>query len=299
MKLEDIYQPIAGELLNVEQFIKEQLRLLCRRDDFADKVFRSFFHAPGKKLRPSLVLLSAYTLQQNNTPASSDTSSSYHRLIALAAITELVHSASLMHDDVLDEASLRRGHPSLNALFGNKVAILAGDMLYSQAFDLLAEIAGDRIIRLLAQCVRRMCRGEISNLQGHDFGAYRAIIEDKTSSFMAFCCQAGAWLADAQGENPQHIEALSQFGFCFGTVYQLADDLGDQDDAITLTCRDQVIDLLEKSIRQAEHHLQGLPPSVYRTSLAMLLQYVVSKSEPLAENVALPVASMELVEQRC
>jgi geranylgeranyl pyrophosphate synthase len=279
MDLKDVYEPIESDLLEVDKQCRVQLLALCEGSQFIDRVIHFFFQIPGKKLRPSLVLMSAYAMRGGNLAA--ERQSPVHRnLVMLATISELVHSASLMHDDVLDDAETRRGIPSLNAKFGNRVAILAGDILYSHAFEILAETSDKRIFLLLTQCVNQMCRGEIINLSEHDFAAYQQIIEDKTASFMAFCCEAGALTVAEKDHNPAHVAALSRFGRHFGMVYQLYDDLGDQDDPTALVYRDRIVQLLDRHIAGARESLTCLPASIYTAKLGMLLDYVVSRYEP-------------------
>lgn len=279
MELSQVYDSIDFDLTEVDKEIQTQLLAVCSHRQFVDKVLRFFFQTPGKKLRPSLTLMSAFALRGDNM-ATVRRKPAYRNLVTLAALTELVHSASLMHDDVLDDAETRRGIPSLNAKFGNRIAILAGDILYSHAFELLAGRSDRKIFMLLARCVRQMCRGEITNLFEHDFTAYRQIIEDKTACFMAFCCEAGALSVADESHDPEHIKALSRFGNHFGMVYQLYDDLGDCDDATAMGHRDMVVGMLDEHISGAREALACLPRTEYVAKLGTLLDYVVSKSEP-------------------
>ena len=283
MDLGQIYSPVAVELQAVDRKIKSQRETLCGDSVLVDTIFQSFFKTSGKKLRPSLVILSAFALRQDNMRSSKD-SAVYDNLISLATITELVHCASLMHDDVLDAALTRRDQPSLNAQFGDKIAILGGDMLYSQAFEILAAVADRDIIRMLARCVRGMCRGEVSNLSDHDFNGYLGVIEDKTASFMEFCCRAGALLAGSGEEDRGKVESLAKFGYHFGMVYQLVDDLGDCDDVVAMTSMEDVLLNLDRHILDAGKHLAEVPDSIYKASLSKLLHFVASKRECPADT---------------
>jgi geranylgeranyl pyrophosphate synthase len=176
---------------------------------------------------------------------------------------------------------MRWGSPSLNAKFGNRVAILAGDILYSHAFELLAETTEKRIYMLLAKCCRQMCRGEIVNLSEHDFDDYQQIVSDKTAALMSFCCETGAMMVSEGERDSEKVRELAQFGYHYGMVYQLADDLGDCDDAIAMAHRPEVIELITEHRGAALQILSGLSPSVYVSSLGQLLEYVVERAEPV------------------
>jgi geranylgeranyl pyrophosphate synthase len=246
-------------------------------------VFRMFFAQPGKKLRPSLVLLSAFALREDNLRNPED-ARLRESLIAIATVTELVHSASLMHDDVLDGSDLRRGHPTLNVQFGTKVAILAGDILYSHAFELILSHADNDIILSMAQCVRKMCRGEILNLSRHDFATYADIVSDKTATLMHLCCKAGAKRVQQAGDPEGVILALEAFGQHYGMTYQLADDLCDGDNDVANENRSAAISLLGRHVDGARAALTQIPDSIFKAGLAALLGDVVSKSTPWIQS---------------
>ena len=283
MNLEKEQAIIAPELDRVETLIRTRLQRICKDDTVLDEAFHTFFRGHGKMLRPRLVLLSAFALREEalRDPAQK---ARHEALIALATVAELVHSASLLHDDVLDAASTRRGHPSLNARFGNKMAILAGDILYSQAFELLTETFSSEITLMLTRCVFQMCRAEVSNLVDHDFETYKAIIEAKTASLMMFCCRAGAEVVRRADDPPESIQALERFGHCFGMVYQLTDDLADGDSAVAVANRERVAGLLAHYTDGAQTALNAIANSAYKSNLSMLLAYVVAGTEKMLEG---------------
>ena len=269
---------IAPEIEQVDAAIRRRLGQLCQNDVVLDETLRAFFKGRGKLLRPRLVLLSAFALRGGDLRSPQD-KPHHDALIALGTVFELVHSASLMHDDVLDDAEMRRQMPSLNALFGNKIAILAGDILYAEAFELLAETFESRFSLMLTRCVRQMCRAEISNLVQHNFDTYCDIIEAKTASLMRVCCRAGAEVVRRHDDDPKLIESIESFGHCFGMAYQLVDDLNDGDSAVASANPDKVAVLLKKYISDAETALATLPCSIFREQLALMLRHVVKSAE--------------------
>ncbi len=288
MNLDGAQAVIKPELAQVESTLRERLQRICKGDPVLDEAFQAFFQGRGKMLRPRLVLLSALSLR-GEALRDPGLQTQREALIALAAVAELVHSASLLHDDVLDAASARRGHPSLNARFGNKMAILAGDILYSQAFEILSEALNSEIALMLTRCVFQMCRAEVTNLVAHDFETYTAIIEAKTASLMMFCCRAGADVVRRADDTPARIQALERFGHCFGMVYQLADDLADGDSEVATANRERVITLLAHYTNGARAALHHIADSVFKSNLAMLLAYVVAGTEQMRQGRGAPV----------
>jgi octaprenyl-diphosphate synthase len=171
--------------------------------------------AGGKRLRPLLVILCA---RLNGYEGD------VH--VALGNAVEYLHAATLMHDDVLDKAEVRRGAPSVNALWGNHLAVLGGDFLYTTAFDLLLAAAPREVIRVLCRCSLDMVDGEVlqrrwRNRPEIDETAYFGIISRKTASLIAGCCRTGALLAGAE---TAVVEALGRFGGALGTAFQVIDD---------------------------------------------------------------------------
>jgi len=288
MNLEKEQAIIAPELARVEAVMRGRLQRICKDDTVLDEAFQTFFQGHGKMLRPRLVLLSAFALR-GEVLRDPGLQAQHEALIALAAVAELVHSASLLHDDVLDAASTRRGHPSLNARFGNKMAILAGDILYSQAFEILSETLSSEITLMLTRCVFQMCRAEVSNLVAHDFETYTAIIEAKTASLMMFCCRAGADVVRRADDAPAQIQALERFGHCFGMVYQLTDDLADGDSEVAVANRDRVARLLADYTDGAQAALEAIADSEFKSNLSMLLAYVVAGTEQMLRGHISPV----------
>lgn len=169
----------------------------------------------GKQLRPALVLLAGRACGRE-TPAH----------VVVGAIVEMIHTATLLHDDVLDHATTRRRLPSVNALHGNEVPILLGDFIYAQAFGLANTLEDRTAAILLARTTRRLCTGEIDqncNRGRYDlaYPEYLRIIEDKTAALHAASARLGAWYA---GGTPAQVEALEEYGRLLGIAFQIIDD---------------------------------------------------------------------------
>lgn len=180
----------------------------------------SLIGAGGKRLRPALFLLSARLSNRE----------SYDDLVPLAALLELTHVASLIHDDVIDNSGLRRGRETANAKFGNHVAVLAGDYLFASVFGLIGEKEYPRVLGLkLAELVKLLTIGEIQQDSAlykipdgtHEY--YRQI-ERKTAEFMAVCCETGALV---EGLDSGIADRMHEFGYNLGMAFQITDDLLD------------------------------------------------------------------------
>lgn len=202
----------------------------------AGEVAGYLLDAGGKRIRPTLVLLSAGAC--GGDPGDS-------RVVDVAAASELVHMASLVHDDVVDETHKRRGLPTANDKWGNKLSVLVGDFLLARAFELLAGVADAQIIEVLSATAVRMAESEI--LQAECEGSlagwrdnYWRIIQGKTSAFISACCECGAILASA---GPDLRKSLAKFGSHFGTAFQITDDLLDISGSHSATGKDIGADL--------------------------------------------------------
>lgn len=211
--LDEICRPVAGELQETRRRLRERL---TESPAFA-AVGEYLSERRGKLIRSSLVLL-AGRLFRGGTEG-----------VSLAAACELVHLATLLHDDVLDHARTRRGQDSVNQRFGEGMAILTGDFLYCQAFSLLPARRRDRVMQELLVATRAMCEGQVLEMQAagrYDtpLAGYLRIIQGKTAAFFERCCRAGAILAGADGDA---VDALGEFGLHFGLAFQLTDDLLD------------------------------------------------------------------------
>jgi octaprenyl-diphosphate synthase len=171
--------------------------------------------AGGKRLRPILLLLAARLAGARG-----------ERPVRLACVVELLHTATLIHDDVVDQAPLRRGRPSANARWGDDASVLVGDHLYSKSFDLLVRDNDRAIMETLARATVSMTEAEVFQLARKRSGAiteadYVRIITQKTASFISACCRIGGLLG---GIPPDPLEALTRYGLDIGIAFQISDD---------------------------------------------------------------------------
>jgi octaprenyl-diphosphate synthase len=173
--------------------------------------------AGGKRLRPMLTLASARLCGATNM-----------RHPGLAASVELIHTATLLHDDVVDESDRRRGRASANAVFGNEASVLVGDFLFSRAFTLMTADGSIDVLRILSNASAIIAEGEVLQLStANDLAttqdAYLRVIESKTAALFAAACEVGAWAAD----RPDLAPALATFGRALGIAFQIVDDVLD------------------------------------------------------------------------
>jgi heptaprenyl diphosphate synthase len=205
---------LATSLDEVDALIR---RTLVSDYPFVTDTSRHLVDAGGKRFRPMLVLLAA-EFGDRTMP----------EVVPAAAVVELTHLATLYHDDVMDEAELRRGAPSANARWDNTVAILTGDFLFSRASELLADL-GPEAVRIQAQTFSRLVIGQIKETVGPGEGDdpvdhYLAVVADKTGSLIATSGRFGAMMS---GATPEVVTILTEFGELIGVAFQLADDVLD------------------------------------------------------------------------
>src|SRR5213593_4326761 len=209
------YAPVEGELKELER----RLRAVGRggHPTFQAAV-EHVFQSPGKLLRPTLVFLSA-RFGTRDDPES---------VLNLAESLELVHTASLVHDDIVDRADVRRNVPTVNAMWDGDVALIVGDYLFAKAYALAAVLPKPEVIAIVAQTVFALCDGELGEITATPSlpseAAYLERIELKTASLYAACSQGAALLADAE---PDHVAALGAFGTSLGMAFQITDDVLD------------------------------------------------------------------------
>jgi heptaprenyl diphosphate synthase len=215
----DVADPaLSRELATGLRAVEEQMREAVKSEyGFVTEAARHLVDAGGKRFRPLLVLLAA----QFGDPAAPG-------VVPAAVVVELTHLATLYHDDVMDEADVRRGAPSANTRWTNAVAILTGDFLFARASDVLADL-GPEAVRIQARTFDRLVQGQIRETVGPEPGAdpvehHLRVIADKTGSLIATSCRFGATLAGA-GEGV--TEVLARFGERIGVAFQLSDDIID------------------------------------------------------------------------
>jgi heptaprenyl diphosphate synthase len=218
MWLEVADRTLERELESGLRAVEELMRDSVKSEyAFVTQAARHLVDAGGKRFRPLLVLLAA----QFGDPAAPG-------VVPAAVVVELTHLATLYHDDVMDEADVRRGAPSANSRWTNAVAILTGDYLFARASDLLADL-GPEAVRIQARTFERLVQGQIRETVGADDGVdpvehYLRVIADKTGSLIATSARFGAMLA---GVDEGGVEVLARFGERIGVAFQLSDDIID------------------------------------------------------------------------
>ncbi|HJT36840.1 MAG TPA: polyprenyl synthetase family protein, partial [Actinomycetota bacterium] len=205
---------IRADLERVEATLHDVIR---SDQSKVNEAARYLIDAGGKRFRPTLTLLAGYTGDPKD-----------ERLVPCAAAIELTHLATLYHDDVIDETTIRRGVPTVNVRYGNNVAVLTGDFLLARASGLAADL-GAYVSRRLADTIAELCEGQImeSELAGSldaPPASYIEVIRRKTASLIATSCHLGAWLARAPDET---VAALTDYGEALGMAFQLTDDILD------------------------------------------------------------------------
>lgn len=202
----------AGDLERVNETILGALR---SQAPIIGELAGHLINAGGKRLRPLLTLASARTLGYAG-----------EEHIKLASAVELIHGATLLHDDVVDASALRRGLSTANVIWGNKESVLVGDFLFAQSFELMVAAGDLRVLQILSRAAGVIAEGEVLQLATQKnleatFEMYLAVVESKTAALFAAACQAGAVIA---GASAQVEESLRAFGRNLGIAYQLVDD---------------------------------------------------------------------------
>ena len=215
LRLEDIKAPIAREMDEFEQKFRDSMKT---RIMLLDRIMNYIVKRKGKQMRPMFVFLSAGTCGLINE-------STYRG----AALIELLHTATLVHDDVVDDANYRRGFFSINALWKNKVAVLVGDFLLSKGLLLSVENKDYHLLNIVSNAVREMSEGELLQIEKArkldiNEEVYFQIIRQKTASLIASCCAVGA---SSSGASEDLVQTMRAFGEKIGMAFQIKDDLFD------------------------------------------------------------------------
>jgi octaprenyl-diphosphate synthase len=283
---------IADDMKQVDLVIRDRLKsdvVLIRQ--VADYIIGS----GGKRLRPALVILSA---------GACGYAGRYRH--ELAAVVEFIHTATLLHDDVVDDSHMRRGRATANSTFGNAAAVLVGDFLYSRAFQMMVDVQNMRIMEVLADATNTIAEGEVMQLL-HVHNAdvneqdYLRVIRSKTAKLFEAAGRLGAILS---GVPPEQEKALADYGMHLGTAFQLVDDILDYSGDLAQTGKNLGDDLAEGkttlpiiyamrqqtgaldytrtqaevSAREARNSIAVLPDSKYRDSLLELATFAVTRN---------------------
>ncbi len=276
-KLSTIISPIATELAQFEVFFEQTMKA---ETEPMDDIMRYVQESRGKRLRPILVLLSAKLLGEVN-----------ERTLRAATFVEMMHSATLIHDDVVDDADQRRGKASVKAQFGNHSAVLAGDYLLAKAILLLSHPSDSPLLNEMLRTAAAMSEGEL--MQGtvglsyhgsrngnriesgcHDVTAlqtqYLDVITRKTATLLRSCCVAGALSVDATHEQ---VQQMADFGINFGILFQLRDDILDGENV------EQAQALLPVYYEKTLKVLEGFEPSEITETLRDLTVFCAEREE--------------------
>ncbi|MBR4857460.1 MAG: polyprenyl synthetase family protein [Bacteroidaceae bacterium] len=271
--LESIQAPVKGEL---KQFAEMFSAALSHENPLLNLALQHLKNRTGKQMRPLMVLLCARLTGQVNEAV-------LHAAVAL----ELLHTASLVHDDVVDESDCRRGQLSVNALTNNKVAVLVGDYLLSVALMHAAQTGNTAVVSVVAQLGQTLADGELlqlANTKSEDFNekTYYEVIRKKTASLFSACAQVGAILA---GGNEDEVERMRRFGQLTGTCFQLRDDIFDFDDKAD-TGKPAGNDMKEGKLTLPVIHALNKAATPEMTALALAVRRGEATAEQIAELVS-------------
>jgi len=232
--LRGIQAPVHERL---EEVVVEMRRIVTADLPMIEQVSGHLLQMRGKMFRPTLALLSSETA---GTPEP--------RVITLAAVVELMHLASLVHDDSVDHSALRRGLPTVNSLFSHQVSVIMGDFLYSRALEALVALSDLDLLRVLTHVSSQLTIGEMRQLAAVERLAfteteYESLIEAKTASLLSAACETGAMCGASR-----HRAALKRFGARLGMAFQVADDILDYTETASVTGKPTGLDLREHKV---------------------------------------------------
>ena len=232
--LHDIQAPVRDRL---EEVVAEMRRIVTADLPMIEQVSGHLLQMRGKMFRPTLALLASET---DGAPEP--------RVVTLASVVELMHLASLVHDDSVDHSALRRGLPTVNSLFSHQVSVIMGDFLYSRALEALVALEDLDLLRVLTGVSSQLTIGEMRQLAAVERLAfteseYESLIEAKTASLLSAACETGAMCGAAR-----HRAALKRFGARLGMAFQVADDILDYTETASVTGKPAGLDLREHKV---------------------------------------------------
>ena len=262
--LKTISQPIKS---NLDEFDNQFNQSLNSDVKIINTVVKYIVRKKGKRLRPKLAILCAKICGEVNS-----------KTYKVASLLEILHVATLVHDDVVDESDLRRGWPSVGRIWKNKLSILVGDYLFSKALTNMADINSINSVKILANLASRLSQGEILQIEkalskNIDEATYFRMISDKTASLFSASCQLGAATAT---KDQNKIDALSSFGEFLGQAFQIKDDLFDIVGNIGNTGKPSGYDLKKNMLTLPLIYIlnqkKALEQRVFKLNLKMLLK---------------------------
>jgi all-trans-nonaprenyl-diphosphate synthase len=277
--LTELLEPIKEELVLVEQWLVSNL---CDDSPFIEDLLAQVFKAGGKRIRPALCLLSA--------KASATPPGKIGRLqIILAVLTELIHTASLVHDDVIDSAAIRRGQETVNRRWSEKLAVLIGDLLFAQASVCLSRLMNPVVVGIYGQVLGDLCAGEIRQMRQQfstvvDFEAYIQKSVWKTASLFAAGTHSAPIL---NGCGNEIVAAMKDYGLNLGICFQIVDDLLDYTGSSDKLGKAAGSDLSQGLVTAPALHVLGLGNDASRRLSDIINTRQVSTAEGLAEAISL------------
>ncbi len=277
---------IASELAAVEDRFHEELDSEL---DCVNALVRHVSRFRGKMLRPTLLLLAG--------KACGELCDAH---VTLATVVEMIHMATLVHDDVLDEAELRRKGATINHLRGNEAAVLLGDYLISHSYHLCSSLGSQLASRLIARTTNQVCEGELLQIDNRnnfdlDEETYLKIITRKTAVLCATCCRLGAGFA---GADEQVISRLELFGLSIGTAFQIQDDILDIVGDVRTVGKTLGIDITKGKMTLPMIHFLRTAPREHRTLLRSLLASRDGDKVERIRNLVLPSQSITYARDR-
>jgi octaprenyl-diphosphate synthase len=259
MKLRELTAPVGAELDIFDDRLREAMK---SKVAFVDLIVRYVVRQKGKRIRPALVLLSAEACGGVNESTFRG-----------ASLVEILHTATLIHDDVVDDADTRRGIASINAVWKNKIAVLMGDYMLAKGLLLSIDNGDFKFLKITADAVRRMSEAEILQIAKSrdldlDEPTYLRIISDKTASLLSTCCQIGA---SSASDDPGRQEMMRAYGENIGMVFQIRDDLLDYTGRKSITGKPTGIDIKEKKLTlPLIHSLAKAPKAEARKIISLV-----------------------------
>jgi octaprenyl-diphosphate synthase len=273
--LREIQEPVRDRL---DLVVEEMGRIVTSDLPLIDDVSRHLLRARGKLFRPTLTLLASIV---ENRPQT--------RVITVAAAIELMHIATLVHDDSVDHSVLRRGLPTVNSLFSHQVSVIMGDFLYSRALHALVEERDIEIIRILSRVSNELTVGEMRQLAAVERldlaeSEYQQLIRGKTATLLSAACEVGA-LCGA----PEHRDTLALYGDRLGMAFQIADDILDYVEESSVTGKPSWLDLREHKVTLPLIAALRTMPAAHRARVDALFATADPGDELIADVVAIVV----------
>lgn len=254
--LEEIYAPIEGDLKAFGEVLRKEL---ASNDELIQKMHEHILKMTGKFLRPALTVFTSKIEGGGKTDEA----------IRLGAAIELIHTATLVHDDIIDNSDYRRNQPSVHARWGRDLSIIAGDYLYAKAFLLLSSLSDPFLNKAMAMCAHVMCEGEMKQVEKRNQflmseEEYLKIIHQKTAALFQAACMGGGYYS---GTSEPNVHLLGNYGFSLGMAFQIVDDCLDLTGETKTLGKTTGLDLTKNDVTLPLLYLLQAMPAPRRDSL--------------------------------